>query len=565
LVFSISLAVYLLGCSYGCAQSTTFLYQGRLQDSLVSANGLYDMTFALYTNSAGGTAVAPVLTNTAVVVGNGVFGTALDFGSAFDGSRRWLEIGVRSNGNATDFVILSPRQEITATPYALFSRAVSATGITGTIPDAQLSANVARLSSNAVFTGVVQFSNPSNVFIGQFTGDGSAVSNFNAANLVGSLTTTNPAVRGTITYGTDIASMTEYVTNNLPASPVSGMVRRCLYPPFDAQHQTNWCLVLRSAIHLAGEYSMAVEPTGWPTDMPTEYVFGVDGTSFIVYLRGNGSYMGVEVDGADDWSRTYTSPDGNFHYYTISFNTPARRQIALKLGSNHQFGGIYLPATNGLWPGVLPKQHRMIVVGDSFSEDSGSSSWPSCLMTLFQNVDVWSSAVGATGYINNGTSTRTNFQGRIFSDVISNAPEYVLFAGGINDSSMMTNSAMSNTLYGACLSVYQTTQAALPSTKIIALGPFWPRTPNPSDPAFQANAAISNACFSAGIATNYIDTLSDPWVTGVWNQPGSGNAVNYTSSDGTHPTLAGAWNLAYHVASQLARRFPELQPRAKTR
>jgi len=549
------------------AQSTAFPYQGRLQDNTLSANGLYDMTFALYTNSAGGSAVTAVLTNFGTATTNGVFSTMLDFGDAFNGSRCWLEIGVRSNGAATGFVILSPRQEISATPYALFSRAVNGTGITGILPDAQLSTNIARLNSDAIFTGAIQFSNPSNAFAGRFTGDGSTLSNLNAVNLVGSLTTTNPSVRGTVTYAPDIAATVEYVTNNGPAVPMTGLVRRCLYGGYDAQHQTNWCVVLRSAIHLSGEYSMAVQPTGWPTDMPTEYVFGIDGSSFVVYLRGNGSYMGIEVDGADDWSRIYTPPDGNYHYYTVSFNTAGRRQIALKLGGNYQFGGVYMPATNGLWPGVLPRQHRMIIVGDSFSEDSSSASWPTCLMSLFENVDVWASAVGSTGYINNGTTGRTNFQARLLSDVIPNNPEYVLFAGGINDTSMLTNSAMSNSLFSACLLSYQSVQANLPGAKIVVLGPFWPRTPSTSlsDPTVQANAAISNACFSAGISSNYVDTLSDPWVTGTWNQPGSGNAVNYTSSDGTHPTWAGAWNLAYHVAGQLTRRFPELTPRAKTR
>src|SRR5262249_18520887 len=153
---------------------------------------------------------------------------------------------------------------------------------------------------------------------------------------------------------------------------------------------------------------------------------------------------------------------------------PARRQVALKLGGNYAFGGVYLPATNGLWPGVLPKQHRMIVVGDSFSEDSGSTSWPSCLMSLFENVDVWASAVGSTGYLNNGTTGPMNFQARLLSGVISNHPEYVLFAGGINDTGMLTNSAMSNSLFSACVSSYQTVQASLPRAKIVVLGPFWP-------------------------------------------------------------------------------------------
>ena len=53
-----------------------------------------------------------------------------------------------------------------------------------------------------------------------------------------------------------------------------------------------------------------------------------------------------------------------------------------------------------------------------------------------------------------------------------------------------------------------------------------------------------------------------PWIR---NQPDSGNAVIYTSADGTHPTQQGHWNLAYHIASELAKRFPELQPQSGRR
>ena len=172
--------------------------------------------------------------------------------------------------------------------------------------------------------------------------------------------------------------------------------------------------------------------------------------------------------------------------------------------------------------------------------------------------------MGSTGYINPGTPGRVDFQSRIGTDVVTNQPEYVLFAGGINDNTLTTNAAAAAALTAACINCYQTIQNQLPNCKIIVLGPFWPGTPGPPS-IFLVNNAISNACQTVGIGSNYIDTLADPWVTGTWNQPGSGSAVNYTLSDGTHPTQAGSWNIAYHVAGELARRFPELVPREKTR
>src|SRR5436190_510046 len=135
------------------AQGTTFTYQGRLGQGGAVANGLYDLRFALYDATNGGTAQGASLTNATVTVSNGLFAVPLDFGSGvFDGSPRWLEIGVRTNGSGAAHTILSPRQIVGSTPYA-----VRAGNFSGAISDSQLSGNIARLNSNVVFSGNVQF------------------------------------------------------------------------------------------------------------------------------------------------------------------------------------------------------------------------------------------------------------------------------------------------------------------------------------------------------------------------------------------------------------------------
>jgi hypothetical protein len=58
------------------------------------------------------------LTNDAVPVTNGLFTVLLDFGNVFDGSPRFLDIGVRTNAGSA-FTPLSPRQPITPAPYAI--------------------------------------------------------------------------------------------------------------------------------------------------------------------------------------------------------------------------------------------------------------------------------------------------------------------------------------------------------------------------------------------------------------------------------------------------------------
>jgi hypothetical protein len=182
------------------AQGTAFTYQGRLNDGANPANGIYDLRFTIYDSLTGGSQIGSPLTNSATGVSNGLFMAALDFGNQFPGAARWLEITVRTNGNGA-FTLLNPRQPLTPTPYSItagnlvsgglasgsYSNAMifgnsgnsfsgSGTGLmalnasqltSGTVADARLSANVARLNVNQTFTGQNTFSN--NIYGGGVT------------------------------------------------------------------------------------------------------------------------------------------------------------------------------------------------------------------------------------------------------------------------------------------------------------------------------------------------------------------------------------------------------------
>jgi hypothetical protein len=106
--------------------STAFTYQGRLLDDNVAADGLYDMQFKLYDNpdTAIGTQIGTTIISDDVEVTDGYFIAELDFGSsAFDGQTRWLQISVcpGESTNPNDFEPLSPLQNLTPTPYALYA------------------------------------------------------------------------------------------------------------------------------------------------------------------------------------------------------------------------------------------------------------------------------------------------------------------------------------------------------------------------------------------------------------------------------------------------------------
>jgi trimeric autotransporter adhesin len=154
------------------AQGSAFTYQGQLMESNTPANGSYDLQFIIYDASVGGSEIGPVVTNTATPVVNGLFTVTLDFGAGiFTGSNDWLDIAARTNGSGT-FTELSPRQQLTPTPYAIFAEGADATGLTGTIPTASLS---------GTYAGRLNLTNIGN----SFAGNGASLASVNAAALNG--------------------------------------------------------------------------------------------------------------------------------------------------------------------------------------------------------------------------------------------------------------------------------------------------------------------------------------------------------------------------------------------
>src|SRR5437588_10071140 len=116
----------LLGATTALGQTSSFTYQGRLTDGGTEANGNYDLQFALFDSLSGGTQIGSTQALNSVAVSNGVFTVSLNFGAnSFSGADRFLEISARPSG-AGSFTLLSPRQPVTATPYAVRSANASA-------------------------------------------------------------------------------------------------------------------------------------------------------------------------------------------------------------------------------------------------------------------------------------------------------------------------------------------------------------------------------------------------------------------------------------------------------
>jgi trimeric autotransporter adhesin len=159
------------------AQGTSFTYQGRLNDGANPANGNYDMRFYLRDALSGGSPVGSTNTLAPVAVSNGLFTVVLDYGSGiFTGPARWLEIAVRTNGSVSAHTVLSPREALTAVPYA-----ITAGNLTGTLPATQLSGTLPSAQLSGTYSGVVAFSNAGD----SFSGNGAGLTGVNAATLNG--------------------------------------------------------------------------------------------------------------------------------------------------------------------------------------------------------------------------------------------------------------------------------------------------------------------------------------------------------------------------------------------
>jgi hypothetical protein len=100
------------------AQTTAFIYQGKLTDGATTANGTYEMQFKLFDSLSAGTQIGSTITNNSVTVANGVFTVQLDFGNEFPGTDRWLVISVKKPAEAS-YTTLSPRQKLASVPYAV--------------------------------------------------------------------------------------------------------------------------------------------------------------------------------------------------------------------------------------------------------------------------------------------------------------------------------------------------------------------------------------------------------------------------------------------------------------
>ncbi len=104
------------------ALGTVFTFQGMLKQGGSPVTSTCDFIFSLWTASSGPSQIGGSITRSSLAVNAGLFIVDdMDFGDAFNGDPRWLEVSVRCPAGSGSYTTLSPRLALRPTPYALYT------------------------------------------------------------------------------------------------------------------------------------------------------------------------------------------------------------------------------------------------------------------------------------------------------------------------------------------------------------------------------------------------------------------------------------------------------------
>lgn len=238
-----------------------------------------------------------------------------------------------------------------------------------------------------------------------------------------------------------------------------------------------------------------------------------DGTEFEIELTSETGGFAVRVDG--EFVDLTPRSKGSDRFFKYDFGSRKARRIDIY--GKMSLIGVFAGETDVVLP--APKRGpRVVIVGDSFTT-SAADGWPIWFSALMGWDDVWVSGVGGTGYLTDGSGTKSNFTSRVSQDVIALEPDVVITAGSINDAGQSYDD-----LYEAVSLYVAKIQRELPDSLVIG--------------GYNARGGIE---WMNATALAAMDAVRDAYVSNdaVWLNPIE-LPISFTESQGNWTTVRSA-------------------------
>jgi len=300
------------------------------------------------------------------------------------------------------------------------------------------------------------------------------------------------------------------------------------------------------------------------TDAPQFTIQGVGGSNggFQILVDGQLLYPGA-IQSTGKAPNMFLTVD-----FTNAGGRKARTISVFSLGGGQGFYGVYVdPASTVSAPPAITS--RACVFGDSYTAGGGSGdygmpvapldTWPNrALRGVLGFDDVWSFAVGGTGYL-----AATANLGAILANSGNQANiatcTLIVVNEGTNDQAQYTPAQ----IQAAVTTDLQTLRSLVPTAPIVVTG-IWGGASGPSALLIAAEQAIQAGVEAVGDSNTYfvpISTATPPWMTGtgtVAAPNGTGNA-DTCMGPSSHPTATcEAYFMGPRMATALRAVLPNI-------
>lgn len=242
---------------------------------------------------------------------------------------------------------------------------------------------------------------------------------------------------------------------------------------------------------------------------------------------------------------------GSLSFMRVRFADSKTRRIRFyMIGAD--FGGIDVATSYNIVANPKAELKKVAFVGDSWGNSSATNVEPFTLPFMLGRllgVEMAHCSINGTGYV-----AGTNFENAArMTGLTAYAPDYIFVQGSINDT------ASHASVQAAATSYYGAVATALPSAKLIVVGP----QPVPSGYNSVANqlannAAVKAAALAASNVIAYIDPMEGEWLNGTTNitsafTRGARNGASLVTADNLHLVNAGGAYYAQRIAEEAIR------------